>query len=340
MTKRVSNPPNPWLSTSVEWLEEPPDAPLEIYEERAKSILTRNESPDVPFRFGLNPYRGCQHACAYCYARPSHEYLSFGAGTDFDRKLIVKTNAPELLRRELGRQGWEGDAIVLSGNTDCYQPLEASYGLTRRCLEVARDFENPVTVITKAALVRRDAELLAELHERSHAQVFVSCAFADDSLARAIEPSVSAPSRRFEAIRALHDAGVPVSVFFAPLIPGLNEDQIGPVLERAQEAGARSASMTLLRLPGATREVFFQRLESELPLRAKRVRNALADMRSRQSRPSDFGTRMRGTGERWKAAARLFEVQCKRLGLRTNAEDPQRWTVPRRPRPTQRSLFS
>ena len=156
MPRPVDNPPNPWSSTHVEWLEEPPNAALTVYEEEARTVLSRNDSPDIPFTWSLNPYRGCLHACAYCYARPSHQYLGFGAGTDFDRKIVVKKNAPEVLRRELDRPAWQGDVIMFSGNTDCYQPLEASYELTRRCLEVCLEYQNPVGLVTKSALIRRD----------------------------------------------------------------------------------------------------------------------------------------------------------------------------------------
>ena len=163
MPRPVSNPPNPWERTSVEWLGPPPEARPEVYEEEARTILSRNDSPDIPFRFSLNPYRGCHHGCAYCYARPTHQYLGFGAGTDFDRKIVVKVNAPELLREELARSSRRHEPIAFSGNTDCYQPLEASYELTRRCLAVCLEFRTPVVVVTKAALVRRDVELLAKL---------------------------------------------------------------------------------------------------------------------------------------------------------------------------------
>ena len=335
MSLRVANPPNPWASSHTEWLEEPPLAPLEIYLERARSILSENDSPDIPFRWSVNPYRGCQHACAYCYARPTHQYLSFGAGTDFERKIVVKENAPELLRLAFRKRTWQREEVVFSGNTDCYQPLEAVYELTRRCLETALAFRNPVAIITKAALVRRDAELLAELARVAGARVLVSIAFADDTLARAVEPAVSAPSKRFAALRALSDAGVPTAVAFAPLIPGLNEDQIPAVLSRAREAGAQGAFLGLLRLPAETRAVFEERVATALPLRAKRIRHALEEMRAEQPRPSDFGVRMRGSGARWEALARLFELQCRRLGLTTRAEVG----APPPPRPRQAWLF-
>ncbi len=223
--RRVSNPPDPWSSTHVEWLEEPPPVALEVYEEDAHSIVATNDSPDVGFERSVNPYRGCQHACAYCYARPTHPYLGLGAGTDFDSKIVVKRNAPELLRRELAnlRRAGRTSPLAFSGVTDCYQPLEASYELTRRCLEVCLEFRQAVGVITKSALVRRDQELLARLERRAGARVCLSIPFADDGDARRLEPFASSPTTRFETLRRLSAAGVPVGVAIAPLIPGLND---------------------------------------------------------------------------------------------------------------------
>src|SRR5215468_12633192 len=169
----VSNPPNPWHTVHADYLGEPPEAELEIYEEHARSIISENDSPDVGFRFSINPYRGCFHACSYCYARPTHQYLGWGAGTDFDRKIVAKVNAPELLRREMKKPSWQGDTIVFSGVTDCYQPLEAVYGITRRCLEVCSEFRNPVGIVTKGALVRRDIDVLSRLARESEAVVYV-----------------------------------------------------------------------------------------------------------------------------------------------------------------------
>src|SRR5205814_3723705 len=186
----VSNPPNPWASTHVEWLEPPPAARLEVYEEEARSVLTENDSPDVGFRFGVNPYRGCGHGCAYCYARPSHEYLGFGAGTDFDRKITIKPDAARLLRAAFERRSWQGELIVFSGNTDCYQPLEASYQLTRGCLEVCAEYRNPVASITKAPLIERELDVLASLVERTRVHVTISLPFWDVAKAGAMGPFV------------------------------------------------------------------------------------------------------------------------------------------------------
>ena len=321
MPERVSNPPNPWESTSVEWLGPAPEARLEVFEERAKSLLTKNDSPDIPFRWGANPYRGCQHACAYCYARPTHQYLGFGAGTDFDKKIVVKRNAAELLRRELARCSWRGEAITFSGVTDCYQPLEASYELMRRCLEVCLERANPVAIITKSSLVLRDVELLLAIERAAGARVYLSIPFADPHLARAVEPGAPTPSQRFRALRGLSEAGIPVGISISPLIPGLNDSEIPSLLQRAREAGASRAFMTLLRLPGETRSVFRARLEERLPGRAGRVLSGLADMRRDQVKSAEFGARMRGEGARWEVAARLFELHKRRLGFDLHGDE-------------------
>jgi len=317
----IDNPPNPWSSTEVEWLEEPPVATLSFYEEEARSILSENDSPDIPFRYSLNPYRGCIHACAYCYARPSHQYLGWGAGTDFDRKIVVKKNAAELLRKAFDRPSWQGDTIVFSGNTDCYQAAEANYQLTRRCLEVCLEYQNPVSIITKSALIRRDTELLAELAKRASIKVYVSVAFARDETARLMEPYASRPSLRFEAMRRLAEAGVPVGAMVAPIIPGLNDPDIPVLLARAKDAGAESVGMTLLRLPNEVAPVFQKRLEEAFPERAGKVQNALLELRGGKVNSSEFGARMRGRGPRWDAISALFDLHVKKLGL--NQELPE-----------------
>jgi DNA repair photolyase len=315
--RRVANPPNPWASAHVEWLDEPPPVAVEVFEEDARSIVASNDSPDVGFEHSVNPYRGCQHACAYCYARPSHQYLGLGAGTDFDTKIVVKRNAPELLRRELAGRRWaRGRAtLAFSGVTDCYQPLEASYALTRRCLEVCDEHRHPVAVITKSALVRRDAALLARMSARGGAHVSVSIPFASDADARALEPFASAPTTRFETLRRLADAGVPVGVALAPLVPGIGDAQVPEILARARAAGATSAFMVLLRLPAEVRPVFEERLHASHPERAAKVLNALRDMRGGALYRAEFGARMHGEGARWEAVHQLFRVHCRRLGL-------------------------
>ncbi len=339
MPRPVSNPPNPWESTAVEWLEPPPPARLEVYEERARSILATNESPDIPFRWSLNPYRGCQHACAYCFARVHHQYLSFGAGTDFERKIVVKTNAPELLHEKLGSRSWRGEPILFSGVTDPYQPLEASFELTRRCLEVCRRFSNPVVLLTRAALIQRDADLLAKLARGPGVHVYVSIPFADSRLARAIEPGASSPARRFETVRALADHGIPVGVALAPVIPALNESAIPEILRRAADAGATRAFTALLHLRDEAMVVFRERLEEALPQRAAHVLSALHDVRGGRLEESRFHERMRGRGPRWEATVRLFDIHCRRLGFMARDEEDGDSLCPSRPAPVQGELF-
>lgn len=320
----------------MEWLEEPPRAELVVYEEQAKSVLSENESPDVGFRFSVNPYRGCQHACGYCYARPSHQYIGFGAGTDFDQRIVVKVNAPEVLARELMRPSWKGETIVFSGNTDCYQPLEASYELTRRCLEVCLARANPIGMVTKGALVRRDVDVLAKLARRAGARVYVSIPFLDEEVGRKLEPGAPAPRKRFEALRALSDAGVPTGIAIAPVIPGLNEPDIPRLLERAAACGARSAFMTLLRLPAEVLPVFRERVAEALPERAKRIESAIRDVRGGAMNQSAFGKRMSGTGPRWDTIEQLFDVHVRRFGMNRDLERMER---PARPIACQGELF-
>lgn len=313
--RRVDNPPNPFTSELREWLDEPPAAEVEVYEETAKSVLTENDSPDIPFRWSINPYRGCQHACAYCYARPYHEYLGYGAGTDFDTKIVVKMNAPQVLREELQRRAWAREWICFSGVTDCYQPMEAVYKITRGCLEACLEVGNPVSIITKGYLIVRDLELLAKLHRTAGAQVYFSIAFADDAAARALEPSTPPPSRRFEAVRRLADAGIPVGVMIGPVIPGLNDKEIPSIILRAAQAGARSVAYTALRLPGSVSPVFMERLRAALPLRAERVESRIREMRGGQLNDSRFGRRMTGEGEYWQSVKQLFEAARRKHGL-------------------------
>jgi len=339
LPRPVANPPNPWLSTQVEYLEDVPMANLEVFEEDARTIVNRNDSPDVPFNWSVNPYRGCYHGCAYCYARPTHEYLGWGAGTDFDRKIVVKRNAPELLRSAFEARGWKGDVLAFSGVTDCYQPLEASYQLTRRCLEVCLEYRNPVGVVTKGALVGRDTALLAQLGAEAGCIVSISIPFADDEGGRQIEPFASTISKRFAALEQLSAAGVRTGVGISPIIPGLNDSQIPAILRRARACGAQHAFMTMLRLPGSVLPVFKERLEAAVPLRASAVLSAIRDIRGGDLNRSTFGERMTGQGPRWQAIEQLFTTTARRLGFDTDESlaHPARnaFRIPRR----QRSLF-
>lgn len=316
-----ANPPNPWHSAHVEWIDAPPMQGLQVFEERAKTVLSENSSPDLGFRFSLNPYRGCLHACQYCYARPTHQYWDFGAGTDFDRKIIAKVNAPQVLRAQLMKPSWKGELVVFSGNTDCYQPLEASYALTRGCLEVMREFRNPVGVITKGALVRRDIDILQDLVRDARCHVNISLAFADEDMARKVEPGAPSPAVRLKAMRALADAGIPVGVGVAPIIPGLNDGQIAEILTRARDAGATKAFRVMLRLPSEVKPVFLGRLQQEFPDRAQKVENAVREMRGGELYVSAFGKRGVGAGARWDAIEALFDLTCRRLGLNAGPED-------------------
>lgn len=338
MIRKVSNPPNAFSKMRTEWFDVPPDAPLEIFEEHAKSIISENKSPDIGFRFSLNPYRGCFHGCAYCYARPSHQYLDFGAGTDFERKIVVKVNAPELLRRELSRKSWNGEQITFSGVTDCYQPAEATYEITRKCLEVCIEMRNPVTIITKGALVQRDIPLLQELGRCAAVKVYISLAFADGGLARKFEPSTPSPSARLRTIRALADAGIPVGVSASPVIPGANDVEVPRILELAAASGATSAFMTLLRLPAEVQDVFFERVEDAYPERAKKIRSGVLAMKNGKLNRSQFGERFVGTGPRWEAIQFLFRSSCEKYGLAYRSE-AESWVVdaPTRQRDTSSS---
>jgi len=324
----VSNPPNPFSSWTREWLELPPPASLQVFEEQARSILSRNESRDIPFRWSVNPYRGCFHGCAYCYARPTHQYLDMGAGTDFERKLIVKTNAPALLEAAFKRRSWQGELILFSGNTDCYQPLELHYESTRRCLEVCRRYRNPLGIITKSSIVERDIELLAELSKLTRCAVTISLPFLDNEQARALEHSVPSPRRRLETIAKLAAAGVWVGVSVSPIIPGLNDSAIPGILKAAREAGARSAFCLLLRLDASVEPVFIERLRSELPSHADKVLHQLEACR--EGTRGGGRSRMSGSGPRWKIIRDLFENTRRRLGYEDHPPSPRPTTF-RRP---------
>jgi DNA repair photolyase len=316
MRRPISNPRNPWHEAHVEWLGPPPEVELEVSEIEARSILSKNDSPDISFRFSLNPYQGCYHGCAYCYARPSHQYLGLGAGTDFERKLMVKVNAPELLREAFARPSWQGESIVFSGNTDCYQPLEASYRLTRRCLEVCLEHKNPVSIITKGGVIQRDIELIAELAQVASVHVFITIPFLDESVRRVMEPFAAPIERRFETLRMLSARGIHCGVSLAPLIPGLNDSDMPELLARAREAGAQHAFVTLLRLAGEVKDVFFERAAAGLhPERVEKISHALREMRGGELYDPRFGRRMQGAGKRWELIEQLFQTQCKRLGL-------------------------
>lgn len=328
--KRVWNPPNPYLTEHRDLLGEPPEAKLEVYEDRSRSILSRNDSPDLGFRWSVNPYRGCFHACSYCYARPTHEYFGWGAGTDFERRIVIKRHAPKLLERAFHARSWKGERIMFSGVTDCYQPLEAAYRLTRGCLEVCLKFRNPVGVITKSLLIRRDADLLAALAKDADAGVSISIPFIDEEVARKVEPGTPTIRRRFETMRILADAGVPVGIGVAPIIPGLNDADIPALLKEAKRCGAQFAFHTLLRLPGSVRSVFLHRLKEDLPLRAARVEHRIRETREGNLTDSRFGHRHQGQGTYWQTIEQIWELWTRRLGFNQD-DEPERASTFRRP---------
>ena len=329
--KRIWNPPNPYLTEARELLGEPSAAELEVYEDQSQSILSHNDSPDIGFRWSVNPYRGCFHACAYCYARPTHEYFGLGAGTDFERKIFVKRRAPQLLEQAFRKRAWRGETIVLSGVTDCYQPLEAAWRLTRGCLEVCLAFRNPVGIITKSLLIRRDAELLAGLAREARVSVSLSIPFLDEEITRVIEPGAPTIRRRFETMEILAKAGVPVGIGVAPIIPGLNDTDIPGLLQEAKRRGAVFAFSTLLRLPGSVKAVFFHRLKTQLPLRAARIEQRIRETRDGALYDNRFGHRHHGQGAYWDVIEQTWAIWTRCAGFLDDAVEPVRRLTFRRP---------
>jgi DNA repair photolyase len=289
--------------------------PTIFYRDTSRSILAENDSPDIDFRFSLNPYRGCEHGCIYCYARPSHEYLSFSAGLDFERRIMIKPDAPQLLRRALMSPRWQPQTVALSGNTDCYQPVEQRLQLTRRCLEVFSEFVNPVSITTKSALVTRDIDLLCDLANHRAADVALSITTLDGALARRMEPRAAQPERRLEAVDSLSAAGIPTGVLIAPVIPGLNDEEIPRILKAAAAAGARRASWTLVRLPQPVDELFVDWLEEHFPERRERVLGRIRSCRAGRLNDACFGSRLHGEGPYAEHISVLFEAAARRYGL-------------------------
>ncbi|MBX3155575.1 MAG: PA0069 family radical SAM protein [Deltaproteobacteria bacterium] len=342
-SRDASNPTSRFAAHAVVYEdgEGPPPASVTLLEDRSRSILSHNDSPDLPFRWSANPYRGCLHACSYCYARPTHEYLELGAGTDFDTKIVVKREAAELLREAFEKPSWKGESVMFSGVTDCYQAIERDLQLTRKCLEVCLEYRNPVSVISKSALVERDVELFLALAKEARFGLAVSLAFTDNATSRAIEPWAASPDRRFKVIETMAKAGVPVGVMCAPIIPGVNDRDLVGVLERAAGAGAQWAGWVLLRLPGAVKQVFEERVRVALPLAADKVLHRIRDTRAGALYKSDFGTRGRGEGPYADAIANVFDATCARLGLnrRETSYDDAATTFRRPDRSKQLSLF-
>jgi DNA repair photolyase len=292
-----------------------PSLKTHVFEENARSILTRNASPDIPFSVSLNPYRGCEHGCIYCFARPTHSYLGLSPGLDFESRIYAKINAPELLRRELSKSNYTPEPIALGVNTDAYQPAERELRLTRRVIEVLHDFGHPFAAITKSSLIERDIDLLAPMAERGQVMAAVTITTLDAEIARTLEPRAATPMRRLRTIRALSEAGIPVGVSVAPVIPFVTEPDLERILEACAEAGATSASYIVLRLPWEVAPLFKDWLAAHFPQRAERVMARVRDMRGGKDYDSSFAHRMKGEGAWAELLKQRFAKAVKRLGL-------------------------
>ncbi|UCE87490.1 MAG: PA0069 family radical SAM protein [Deltaproteobacteria bacterium] len=298
-----------------------PGPATEFLRDPSRSIVATNDSPDVGFDASVNPYRGCEHGCTYCYARPGHEYLGYSAGLDFESRILVKERAPELLRRALAAPGWRPRSVALSGVTDCYQPVERRLCITRRCLEVLAEFRNPVAVVTKSSLVTRDLDVLGELARFDACSVAVSVTTLDAALARAMEPRAPRPALRLAAIERLAAAGVPVGVMIAPVIPGLTDHELPQIAEAAARAGARFAGTILLRLPFGLAEQFERWLARHVPERRRKVMQRVRAMRGGRLNDPRFGSRMRGSGIFAEQIQLLHRMACRRAGLATRGPE-------------------
>lgn len=287
----------------------------QFFKDTSRSILSENDSPDLGFRYSMNFYRGCEHGCAYCYARPTHEYLGMSAGLDFESKIFVKESAPELLREKLLSRSWKPEPIMVSGVTDCYQPAERKFELTRRCLQVLAEFRNPAALITKNHLITRDIDVFREMKERNLIRTALSITSLNVELARTLEPRTSTPQARLQAVEALAKAGIPVSINIAPVIPGLNDHEIPQILKAAAEAGAQSAGFVILRLPYSVKDIFSDWLETHRPEAKEKILNHIRATRGGQLYNSNFGERMRGTGVYAGHIEKVFQLFKTKYGL-------------------------
>jgi DNA repair photolyase len=316
----AANPTNRFekmdVTLDAEAIDPDGPAPTTVFlKDSTRNILATNNSPDVGFDVSLNPYRGCEHGCIYCYARPTHEYLGFSAGLDFESKIMVKADAPELLRKELSNPKWEAKTIAMSGVTDCYQPIERKMQITRRCLAVMSEFGNPVTIITKSHLVTRDIDILGEMADRNLAAVCVTMTTLDVGITRLMEPRASSPARRLDVLRQLSRRKIPVGVMVSPVVPGLTDHEMPKILEAAAEAGATFAGFTPVRLPFAVKDLFEDWLGHHFPDRKDKVLNRIRSLRGGKLNNSDFGTRMRGEGV-WSDQFRdMFHLAKRKAGL-------------------------
>ncbi len=339
----AGNPPNRFETLSYvreeDWTDPEDPAPqTQFLKDPTRTVIAYNDSPDVGFDAGINPYRGCEHGCIYCFARPTHEYLGFSAGLDFETKIVVKDNAPQLLRRELSSYRWTPQVLAMSGATDPYQPIERHLRLTRQCLEVLAEFRNPVVVITKNYLVTRDLDFLSELARHEAAAVYLSVTTLDPRLARTMEPRTSPPPRRLAAIEALAKAGVPAGVLVAPVIPGLTDHELPAIIDAATKSGARFAGYVPLRLPHAVAPLFEAWLIQHLPRKKDKVLNRIRAIRGGRLNDPRFGSRLKGEGIFAEQIAALFSHACRRAGIAERGMNLSTAAF-RRPLPAQASLF-
>jgi DNA repair photolyase len=313
----------------------PASAPeTELIPEKIRSIISRNQSPDIPFEQSINPYRGCEHGCVYCYARPSHAYMDLSPGLDFEQKIFTKPDAATVLRQELSKRGYKCSPITLGANTDAWQPAERELRITRQILEVLVEFGHPVSIITKSALVERDLDLLQELARDNLVHVLVSVTTLDDELKRRLEPRTAGPRRRLETIRRLSAAGIPCGVLAAPMIPGLNDHELENILAASADAGAQFAGYVLLRLPHEVEPIFQEWLQTQYPLKAAKVLSLIRQVRGGALNDVQFGSRMRGSGPLAALLAQRFAAACRRHGFRRESEvtlDTARFLVPAGP---------
>ncbi|MBT8128825.1 MAG: PA0069 family radical SAM protein [Gammaproteobacteria bacterium] len=324
----VSNDGSRFLTRQSEgvddgWYKDPEEdasrPATEIFTDTSKTILTRNDSPDIPFNVSINPYKGCEHGCAYCYARPTHAYLDLSPGLDFETRIHAKPDAAKLLRKAFDRPSYRPEVIALGANTDPYQPVERKLKITRQLLEVMQQYRHPVTIVTKSSLIERDIDILADMAQQGLAEVAVSVTSLNKELCRRLEPRATAPQRRLQTIRRLTGQGIPVTVLFAPVIPMLNDNEVESVLTASYDSGARSASYVMLRLPHEVKQLFQEWLQIHYPLKAKRIMNIVRDMRGGKDYDAHFGTRQTGEGNFAELFAQRFQLRCKRLGINKTA---------------------
>ena len=337
----AENPGNRFETISYErddWSEDDPAPTTRFLRDRTRSVISRNESPDVGFDASVNPYRGCEHGCIYCFARPSHEYLGFSAGLDFETRIMVKDDAPDLLANELSGRAWRPQVVAMSGVTDPYQPIERRLGLTRRCLEVLAEFRNPTVIITKSDLVVRDRDVLGHMADWDGCAVFVSVTTLDATLGRRLEPRAAHPGRRLAALRQLSESGIPTGVLAAPIIPGLTDHELPAILDAAKCSGARFAGFIPLRLPYGVGALFESWLEDNFPARKNKVMHRILEMRGGRLNDPNYNTRMRGEGAHAVQMKKMFDIACRKVGL--NETEPKLSAEEfRPPASAQRSLF-